>query len=98
MFLGQIGLAIAFDSLWLLAMLVPFALVIRYGVVAREEVYLGHKFSDAYRGYCPASGAGYSTGHAANRIVIRRAVQEAARREAPLLAVATGQARRSSRR
>ncbi len=53
MFLGQIGLAIAFDSLWLLAMLVPFALVIRYGLVAREEVYLGHKFSDAYRGYCP---------------------------------------------
>jgi protein-S-isoprenylcysteine O-methyltransferase Ste14 len=52
MFLGQIGLAIAFDSLWLLAMLVPFALVIRYGVVAREEVYLCHKFSDAYRGYC----------------------------------------------
>ena len=41
MFLGQIGLAIAFDSLWLLVMLVPFALVIRYGVVAREEAYLG---------------------------------------------------------
>ena len=52
MFLGQIGLAIAFDSLWLLAMLVPFALAICYGVVAREEVYLGHKFSNAYRGYC----------------------------------------------
>ena len=46
----QIGLATAFDSLWLLAMLVPFAL--RYGLVAREEAYLGHKFSDAYRGYC----------------------------------------------
>ena len=37
MFLGEIGLAIAFNSLWLLMMLVPFALVIRYGVVAREE-------------------------------------------------------------
>jgi protein-S-isoprenylcysteine O-methyltransferase Ste14 len=33
-------------------MLVPFALVIRYGVVAREEAYLGRKFGDAYRGYC----------------------------------------------
>jgi protein-S-isoprenylcysteine O-methyltransferase Ste14 len=35
MFLGQIGLAIAFDNLWLLMMLMPFALVIRYGVVAQ---------------------------------------------------------------
>src|SRR5262249_23694646 len=52
MFLGQIGLAIAFDNLWLLVTLVPFALIIRYGVVAREEVYLGRKFSDVYRGYC----------------------------------------------
>src|SRR5262249_42944754 len=40
MFLGLIGLAIAFDNLWLLMMLVPFALVIRYGVVGREEAYL----------------------------------------------------------
>src|SRR5262249_40626070 len=40
LFLGLIGLAIAFDNLWLLIMLVPFALVIRYGVVTREEAYL----------------------------------------------------------
>jgi hypothetical protein len=34
----NLSLAIAFDNLWLLLMmLVPFALVIRYGVVAREE-------------------------------------------------------------
>src|SRR5215831_13825899 len=51
MFLGLIGLAIAFDNLWLLIMLVPFALVIRYGVVAREEAYLERKFDDVYRGY-----------------------------------------------
>ena len=51
MFLGLIGLAIAFDNLWLLMVLVPFALVIRYGVVAREEAYLERKFSDIYRGY-----------------------------------------------
>src|SRR5260221_489257 len=37
MFLGLVGLAIAFDSLWLLVALVPFALVIRYGVVAPDE-------------------------------------------------------------
>ena len=51
MFLGLIGLAIGFDNLWLLVTLVPFVLVIRYGVVAREEVYLERKFGDVYRGY-----------------------------------------------
>jgi protein-S-isoprenylcysteine O-methyltransferase Ste14 len=51
MFLGLIGLGIAFDDLWLLLMLVPFVLVIRYGVVAREEAYLDRKFGDVYRGY-----------------------------------------------
>jgi len=51
MVLGLIGLAIAFNSLWLLLTLVPFALVIRYGVVAREEAYLEHKFGEVYRRY-----------------------------------------------
>ena len=51
MFGGLIGLGIAFDNLWLPLMLVPFALVIRYGVVAREEAYLERKFGDAYRRY-----------------------------------------------
>jgi protein-S-isoprenylcysteine O-methyltransferase Ste14 len=52
MFLGLLGLAIAFDTLWLLLMLVAFAIVIRYGVVAREEAYLDRKFGEVYRGYC----------------------------------------------
>ncbi|MBB3020062.1 protein-S-isoprenylcysteine O-methyltransferase Ste14 [Microvirga lupini] len=51
MFLGLIGLGIAFNTLWLPLMLVPFALVIRYGVVAREETYLDRKFGDVYRVY-----------------------------------------------
>jgi protein-S-isoprenylcysteine O-methyltransferase Ste14 len=51
MFGGLIGLGIAFDTFWLPAMLVPFALVIRYGVVAREEAYLERKFGEDYRGY-----------------------------------------------
>ena len=51
MFLGLIGLAIAFDNLWLPIMLVPFAFVIRYAVVAREETYLERKFGDVYRNY-----------------------------------------------
>jgi protein-S-isoprenylcysteine O-methyltransferase Ste14 len=51
MFLGLTSLAIAFNTLWLLLMLAPFALVIHYGVVAREEAYLERKFGDGYRGY-----------------------------------------------
>jgi protein-S-isoprenylcysteine O-methyltransferase Ste14 len=44
MFLGQAGVAIGFDNLWVLAMLAPFYLVIHFGVVAREEAYLERKF------------------------------------------------------
>ena len=51
MFFGQTGLAIGFDNPWILAMLVPFYLVLRYGVVAREEAYLEHKFGDVYSDY-----------------------------------------------
>ena len=51
MCVGLVGLASAFDELWLLIVLVPFALVIRYGVIAREEAYLERKFGDAYRSY-----------------------------------------------
>jgi len=51
MFLGQTGLAIGFDNLWILATLVPFYLVIRYGVIDREEVYLERKFGAVYLGY-----------------------------------------------
>ncbi len=51
MCLALIGLAIAFGDLWLLVMLVPFWLVIRFGVVAREEAYLERRFGDTYRDY-----------------------------------------------
>ena len=51
MFLGQIGLAIGFNSLWVLVTLLPFYVVIRYGVVAREEAYLKGKFGEVYLGY-----------------------------------------------
>jgi protein-S-isoprenylcysteine O-methyltransferase Ste14 len=51
MMLGLIGLAIALNSLWLLLTLIPFALVIRYGVIAREEAYLERKFGDVYSRY-----------------------------------------------
>jgi protein-S-isoprenylcysteine O-methyltransferase Ste14 len=51
MFLGQTGLAIGLDNLWMLIMLVPFGLVIRYGVIAREEAYLERKFGAVYLDY-----------------------------------------------
>jgi protein-S-isoprenylcysteine O-methyltransferase Ste14 len=51
MFVALVGLAIAVDTLWLVAALVPFALVIRHGVVAREEAYLERKFGERYRAY-----------------------------------------------
>ena len=51
MLLGLMGLAIAVNGLWLLLTLVPFALIIRYAVVAREEAYLERKFGEVYLGY-----------------------------------------------
>jgi protein-S-isoprenylcysteine O-methyltransferase Ste14 len=51
MVLGQIGLAIGFDSLWILATLVAFYFVLRHGVIAREEAYLERKFGRGYLDY-----------------------------------------------
>jgi protein-S-isoprenylcysteine O-methyltransferase Ste14 len=51
MMVSLAGLAIAFDSIWSLIALILFFLIIRYGVVAREEAYLDRKFGDVYRGY-----------------------------------------------
>ncbi len=49
--IGIVGVAIALDSLWVLSTLVPSYLVIRYGVVAREEAYLERKFGDTFLAY-----------------------------------------------
>jgi protein-S-isoprenylcysteine O-methyltransferase Ste14 len=49
--IGTLGVAIGLDTLWILATLVPFHLIIRYGVVAREEAYLEGKFGVAYLAY-----------------------------------------------
>src|SRR5260221_800194 len=50
MVLGLIGLAIAFDSLWIVVTLVPFYLVIGYGVASRQETYSGRKFGGVVLG------------------------------------------------
>lgn len=48
------GIAVAADSLWALAFLVPALIVVRYGVIAREEAYLERKFGDDYRHFAAA--------------------------------------------
>ncbi len=45
------GLAIAAGSFWPLLLLVPLLLIMRYGVIAREEAYLTRLFGDEYRNY-----------------------------------------------
>ncbi len=45
------GIGIAADNVWILALLVPFLAVIRYGVISREEQYLEAKFGEEYRRY-----------------------------------------------
>jgi protein-S-isoprenylcysteine O-methyltransferase Ste14 len=49
--LGILGVAIIYNMLWILATLVPFYFITRYGVVAREEAYLERKFGTAYLDY-----------------------------------------------
>jgi protein-S-isoprenylcysteine O-methyltransferase Ste14 len=46
-----LGIGVMVDSAWILAMAVPLALVLRYGVIAREERYLEAKFGAPYRAF-----------------------------------------------
>ena len=50
-FLGLIGFAIGFNTLWFLVVLVVMYFLIRFGVVAREETYLENKFGAPYLDY-----------------------------------------------
>jgi len=45
------GIGVAAHSLWILILMLPLAITIRYGVVAREEAYLERRFGGAYRDY-----------------------------------------------
>ena len=51
MFLIYGGIGVAAHSTWILILALPLAILIRYGVVAREEVYLERRFGDAYLDY-----------------------------------------------
>ena len=46
------GVAFAVNSLAMLLVIVPWAVVMRHGVIAREERYLEGKFGEDYRAYC----------------------------------------------
>lgn len=51
--LTMLSLAVALfaGSLWMALLVIPAVIVLRFGVVAREEAYLGRKFGDDYRRY-----------------------------------------------
>jgi protein-S-isoprenylcysteine O-methyltransferase Ste14 len=51
MFLFYAGVGLVVRSPWILILVLPLAVVIRYGVVAREEAYLERLFGDTYRDY-----------------------------------------------
>ncbi|MDP1625583.1 MAG: isoprenylcysteine carboxylmethyltransferase family protein [Parvibaculum sp.] len=51
MFLIYIGIGLVVRSPWILILVLPLALLIRYGVVAREEAYLERRFGNAFRDY-----------------------------------------------
>jgi len=45
------GIALLIPALWPLLLLIPVLLVMRWGVIAREERYLERKFGEPYRTY-----------------------------------------------
>ncbi|MCE2557944.1 MAG: isoprenylcysteine carboxylmethyltransferase family protein [Acidobacteria bacterium] len=51
MVLLLVGIGFARDSWWFLVMAVATALLLRWGVILREEAYLEGKFGDEYREY-----------------------------------------------
>jgi protein-S-isoprenylcysteine O-methyltransferase Ste14 len=51
MFLVYGGIGLTVRSPWILILMLPLAITIRYGVVAREEGYLERRFGDTYREY-----------------------------------------------
>ncbi len=47
----QAGLALVFQSLWVLIAIVPAVVIVHWGVVLREERYLARKFGAEYARY-----------------------------------------------
>ena len=51
LFLVYGGIGIAARSPWVLVLALPLVIILRYGVIAREETYLERRFGDVYRAY-----------------------------------------------
>ena len=51
MLLLYAGIGIAARSPWVLILALPLFVILRYGVVAREEAYLEQRFGETYRDY-----------------------------------------------
>ncbi len=51
MLLLYAGIGLVARSPWVLVLALPLVVILRYGVVAREETYLERRFGDAYRDY-----------------------------------------------
>ena len=51
MLLLYAGIGTAARTPWVLILALPLVLILRYGVIAREESYLEQRFGDAYRDY-----------------------------------------------
>jgi protein-S-isoprenylcysteine O-methyltransferase Ste14 len=51
MLLIYASIGVAARSPWILILVLPLFVILRYGVVAREEAYLEGRFGDAYRDY-----------------------------------------------
>jgi protein-S-isoprenylcysteine O-methyltransferase Ste14 len=51
MLLVYAGIGTAARSPWVLILALPLIIILRYGVIAREETYLERHFGDAYRDY-----------------------------------------------
>lgn len=46
-----LAIGVAVRSPWIISLIIPILLIIRYGVIAREERYLSAQFGDAYDDY-----------------------------------------------
>jgi len=44
----QVGIALLIDGLMPLILVIPLVLVLHFGVIRREEIYLASKFGEAY--------------------------------------------------
>jgi protein-S-isoprenylcysteine O-methyltransferase Ste14 len=51
MLLLYAGIGTAARSPWVLILALPLIIILRYGVIAREEIYLERRFGNAYRDY-----------------------------------------------